>query len=150
MRVITGTARGHKLLAPEGYDTRPTTDKVKEAICSALQFDFPYTTVLDLFAGSGQMGIEALSRGAERAVFTDSDPKAIACIRTNVQACQFAQHSEILRTDALSYLQRCTQKFDIAFLDPPYNQGILQQILPTKELKLHLLHLLLDRQSLYY
>ena len=105
MRVITGTARGHKLLAPEGYDTRPTTDKVKEAICSALQFDFPYTTVLDLFAGSGQMGIEALSRGAERAVFTDSDPKAIACIRP---MCKLASLRSILRFSAPMHLAICS------------------------------------------
>ena len=130
MRVITGTARGHKLLTPEGLDTRPTTDKVKEAVCSALQFDFPGAKVLDLFAGSGQMGIEALSRGASGAVFIDADPRALACIKQNVKACGFAERSAVLRSDAVSYLQRTTECFDIAFLDPPYRHDILPQILP--------------------
>ena len=130
MRVITGTARGHKLLTPEGLDTRPTTDKVKEAVCSALQFDFPGAKVLDLFAGSGQMGIEALSRGASGAVFIDADPRALACIKQNVKACGFAERSSVLRSDAVSYLQRTTERFDIAFLDPPYRHDILPQILP--------------------
>ncbi|MCQ2406910.1 MAG: 16S rRNA (guanine(966)-N(2))-methyltransferase RsmD [Oscillospiraceae bacterium] len=130
MRVITGTARGHKLLTPEGLDTRPTTDKVKEAVCSALQFDFPGAKVLDLFAGSGQMGIEALSRGASSAVFIDADPRALACIKQNVKACGFTERSAVLRSDAVSYLQRTTECFDIAFLDPPYRHGILSQILP--------------------
>ena len=130
MRVITGTARGHKLLTPEGLDTRPTTDKVKEAVCSALQFDFPGAKVLDLFAGSGQMGIEALSRGASGAVFIDADPRALACIKQNVKACGFAERSAVLRSDAVSYLQRATERFDIAFLDPPYRHDILPQILP--------------------
>ncbi len=130
MRVITGTARGHKLLTPEGLDTRPTTDKVKEAVCSALQFDFPGAKVLDLFAGSGQMGIEALSRGASGAVFIDADPRALACIKQNVKACGFAERSAVLRSDAVSYLQRTTERFDIAFLDPPYRHDILPQILP--------------------
>ena len=105
MRVITGTARGRKLLTPEGLDTRPTTDKVKEAVCSALQFDFPGANVLDLFAGSGQMGIEALSRGARRATFIDADNRALSCIRQNVKACGFADIAAVLKSDAVSFLQ---------------------------------------------
>lgn len=131
MRVITGTARGRKLLTPEGLDTRPTTDKVKEAICASLHFDFPDACVLDLFAGSGQMAIEALSRGAAHAVLTDSDKRAIACIRQNVKQCGFSEQAEVLQSDALSYLQRSSLRFDIAFLDPPYRKGILQQVLPV-------------------
>ena len=130
MRVITGSARGRRLITPEGYDTRPTTDKVKEAICSALQFDFPEAHVLDLFAGSGQMGIEALSRGARHAVFTDSAADAVSCIKQNVKACGFSDYAEILRTDAFSYLARANAAFDIAFLDPPYGYGTLEKILP--------------------
>lgn len=130
MRVITGSARGRKLITPEGFDTRPTTDKVKEAICSAIQFDFPGAHVLDLYAGSGQMGIEALSRGAAHAVFTDSAAEAVSCVKQNVKACGFSDIAEVIRTDAVAYLQRCTARFDIAFLDPPYNHGILQEILP--------------------
>ncbi|MBP0971768.1 MAG: 16S rRNA (guanine(966)-N(2))-methyltransferase RsmD [Oscillospiraceae bacterium] len=130
MRVITGTARGRRLVTPEGMDTRPTTDKVKEAVCSSLQFDFPGAKVLDLFAGSGQMGIEALSRGARHATFIDSDPRAISCIQQNVKACRFSDIAVVLRTDAVSFLQRNHEKFDIAFLDPPYRHDTLLQILP--------------------
>ena len=130
MRVITGSARGRKLLTPEGLDTRPTTDKVKEAICSALQFDFPGANVLDLFAGSGQMAIEALSRGAHHAVLIDQDNRAIGCIRENIRNCGFTAQADIIRIDAVSYLSRCTEKFTIAFLDPPYRHGILQTVLP--------------------
>ena len=130
MRVITGTARGRKLLTPEGMETRPTTDKVKEAICSALQFDFPSSRVLDLFAGSGQMGIEALSRGAAHAVLTDSAADAVRCIKQNIRTCGFSEIAEVLRTDAFSYLQHCSDRFDIAFLDPPYHRDTLAQGLP--------------------
>ena len=137
MRVITGTARGRKLMTPEGLDTRPTTDKVKEAVCSSLQFDFPGAAVLDLFAGSGQMGIEALSRGAAHAVFTDSDKRALSCIRQNVRNCGFSEIAEVLQSDAMSYLQRTGSRFDIAFLDPPYRKEILQQILPVLAEKMH-------------
>ena len=131
MRVITGTARGRKLAAPEGLDTRPTTDKVKEAICSALQFEFSSAKVLDLFAGSGQMAIEALSRGAKCAVLTDRDQRAVSCISQNIKACGFSEIATVYKTDALAYLQRCTERFDIAFLDPPYGKGILPEILPV-------------------
>lgn len=130
MRVITGTARGRKLLTPEGFDTRPTTDKVKEAICSALHFDFQGAKILDLFAGSGQMAIEGMSRGARSAVLIDSDPKAIACIQQNVKACGFGECATVLRTDSVAFLERCRENFDIAFLDPPYHKDILPQILP--------------------
>lgn len=137
MRVITGTARGRKLVTPEGLDTRPTTDKVKEAVCSALQFDFPGANILDLFAGSGQMGLEALSRGAARATFIDADQRAIQCIKQNVKACGFADTATVLKTDAVSFLQRTGEKFDIAFLDPPYRNDILPQILPLLAEKMH-------------
>lgn len=130
MRVISGSARGRRLITPEGLDTRPTTDKVKEAVCSALQFDFPGAIVLDLFAGSGQMAIEALSRGAARAVLVDQDIRAIGCIRENVRNCGFTAKADIVRSDAVSYLSRCTERFTIAFLDPPYRHDILQTVLP--------------------
>ncbi len=136
MRVITGTARGRRLITPEGLDTRPTTDKVKEAICSSLQFEFPGANVIDLFAGSGQMAIEALSRGAARATLIDADQRAINCIRQNVKNCGFADQATILKSDAISFLQRTTERFDIAFLDPPYHHDILAQILPILAEKL--------------
>lgn len=130
MRVITGTARGRKLITPEGMDTRPTTDKVKEAVASALQFDFQGAKLLDLFAGSGQMAIEGLSRGARNATLVDSDARAIECIQQNVKNCGFSECATVLRTDAAAFLQRCREKFDIVFLDPPYHKNILQDILP--------------------
>ncbi len=130
MRVITGSARGRKLLAPEGFDTRPTTDLVKEAICSAVQFDIPCASVLDLFAGSGQIAIEALSRGAAKATLVESNRKSFKIIEQNIIACGFQTQAQLLCTDAASYLLRCRASFDIAFLDPPYHQGILPEILP--------------------
>ena len=100
MRVITGTARGRKLLAPEGMETRPTTDLVKEAGFIVIHFIVPCANVLDLFAGSGQMGIEALSRGANKAVFLDSSRKALDVIKQNVQNTGFAKQSKVLSGDA--------------------------------------------------
>ena len=130
MRVITGSARGRRLVTPEGLDTRPTTDKVKEAVCSAIQFDFSGAKVIDLFAGSGQMAIEAMSRGARHATLLDTDQNAVSCISENVRACGFKENTVILKTDAFAYLQRCREEFDIAFLDPPYRKNILPEILP--------------------
>ena len=130
MRVITGKCRGKKLTALEGLDTRPTTDMVKEAIFSVIQFDLQGASVLDLFAGSGQMGIEALSRGAARATFIDADNRALSCIKQNIKACGFTEQTTVLKSDAVSFLQRTGERFDIAFLDPPYRHGILPQILP--------------------
>lgn len=130
MRVITGSARGRKLSAPEGLDTRPTTDLVKEAVFSVIHFVVPYANVLDLFAGSGQMGIEALSRGASKAVFLDHSRKALEVIRQNLQATGFAKQAKVLSGDAEAFLQNAVDKYDIIFLDPPYNQGYPQKLLP--------------------
>lgn len=130
MRVITGEARGRKLITLEGEDVRPTTDKVKEAVFSAIQFDIQGRKFLDLFAGSGQMGIEALSRGAESAVFADSSRKAVEVIRKNLNNTGFYEKSKVLHTDALSFLKMNSEMFDIVYLDPPFNTGILQEILP--------------------
>ena len=130
MRVITGTARGRKLITLEGQDVRPTTDKVKEAIFSIVQFDIEGSEILDLFAGSGQLGIEALSRGASRCTFIDSSQKSIKVINENIKATGFADSSSVLNTDSIGYLRTCRLKFDLAFLDPPYEKGILEQALP--------------------
>ena len=94
MRIISGTARGRRLKTLEGMDVRPTTEKVKEAIFSSIQFDLPQATVLDLFAGSGQLGLEALSRGAKRAYLIDHSPKALSVIRENVAAAGFSEQAE--------------------------------------------------------
>lgn len=125
MRVITGTARGRKLKAPENYDIRPTTDGVKEAVFNIVQFDVEGRRVLDLFAGTGQLGIEALSRGARECVFVDSDKTAAAIVRDNLRACALA--GQVYQSDALSYLDGCG-KFDLIFLDPPYDSGLYDEI----------------------
>lgn len=130
MRVITGTARGRKLDAPEGLNTRPTSDMTKGAVFSILQNIIENSEFLDLFAGSGQMGVEALSRGARSATFIDNDAKAIASIKTNLKACGLMEHSKVAMMDSLSYIKNCSSKFDIIFLDPPYNMELIQAVLP--------------------
>lgn len=126
MRVITGFARGRRLKSPEGMDVRPTTDKVKESMFNALQFDIEGRRVLDLFAGSGQLGIEALSRGAEYAVFVDASKASADIIRQNLQIVGLESSSRVFCGDALSFLRTAQERFDIAFLDPPYATGLLQ------------------------
>lgn len=131
MRVITGFARGRKLKTLNGDDiVRPTTDLVKEAIFSIIQFDIEERNVLDLFAGSGQMGIEAISRGAKRCVFVDSSRMSVSVVRENVTACEMQDSAVIVQNDATSYLMGCREKFDIAFLDPPYASELLEKNLP--------------------
>ena len=128
MRVITGTARGRKLGQLQGMDTRPTTDQVKESIFNIIQFDIEGRRVLDLFAGTGQLGIEALSRGAESAVFVERRKDALQAIRENLEACGFSDRARVVNGDAMSYL-KSGEKFDLIFLDPPYASGLLQQAL---------------------
>ena len=129
MRVITGSARGRRLITLEGSDVRPTTDKVKEALFSIVQFELEGRRVLDLFAGSGQLGIEALSRGADSCVFVDSSKKAVEVVKQNLAATGLARRASVLHGDALRYLQTCRDRFDVAFLDPPYGTGTLQKAL---------------------
>lgn len=130
MRVITGTARGRRLRTLDGMDVRPTTEKVKEALFSSIHFEIEGARVLDLFAGSGQLGIEAISRGAASAVFVDASPKSIAVVQENLAATGFEDAAKVINKSAADYLRLCGETFDFAFLDPPYNQGILQEILP--------------------
>ena len=129
MRVITGSARGRRLQTLEGNDVRPTTDKVKEALFSIVQFELEGRRVLDLFAGSGQLGIEALSRGADSCVFIDASKKAIEIVRQNLAATGLARRASVIHGDALRYLQTSRDRFDVAFLDPPYGTGTLQRAL---------------------
>ena len=136
MRVITGIARGKRLRSLEGNDVRPTTDKVKEGIFSAIQFDIEGRRFLDMFAGSGQMGIEALSRGAESAVFIDSSPAAIKICTENVDFAGFLDSAKILKRDSIGYVSATAERFDIAFLDPPYEAGILLRALDTVTAKM--------------
>ena len=129
MRVITGTARGRRLVTLEGDDVRPTTEKVKEALFSAIQFEIEGRRVLDLFAGSGQLGIEALSRGAANAVFVDASKKSVDIVRQNLETTGFTKSSVVLNTDSIAFLRTRAEKYDIAFLDPPYRTGLLQKAL---------------------
>ncbi len=129
MRVITGRARGVTLKTPEGLQTRPTTDRVKEALFSVIHFDIPGAHVLDLFGGTGQLGIEALSRGAKRAVFVDESDKACKLINENLRRTRLEQEGTVVRGDYLAYLGRCREKFNIIFLDPPYAEVYLENAL---------------------
>ncbi|MBR6983658.1 MAG: 16S rRNA (guanine(966)-N(2))-methyltransferase RsmD [Ruminococcus sp.] len=136
MRVITGSARGRRLVAPEGFDVRPTSDKVKEGIFSAIQFRVEGSYVLDLFAGSGQMGIEALSRGAERAVFVDNSLRSIRCVNENLRNTKLEWRSEVINRDSYDYIKLTAKKFDIIILDPPYRHGHIANLLPLAAKKL--------------
>ena len=127
MRVITGTARGRKLKELPGMDTRPTTDKVKESLFNIIQFEIEGRSVLDLFGGTGQLGIEALSRGADRCTFVDQRREAVALIRENLKTCGFSERSHVVQGDALSFLTSCREKFDVILLDPPYHTDLLEK-----------------------
>lgn len=129
MRVITGTARGARLKTLEGLDTRPTTDKVKESVFNIIQFDVPGRAVLDLFAGSGQMAIEALSRGAASAVLVDSNRAAVKVICENLQKTRLSDLAQVVTGDYQSYLRSCRRQFDVIFLDPPYASDMLENSL---------------------
>ncbi|MBE6754189.1 MAG: 16S rRNA (guanine(966)-N(2))-methyltransferase RsmD [Ruminococcaceae bacterium] len=133
MRVITGTARGRKLRTLAGDEVRPTSDNVKEAMFSIIQFDIEGRAVLDLFSGSGQLGIEALSRGARICTFVDSSRHSLEVTRENVATCRFDDRANIVLSDAATFLQRAQskgQRFDIALLDPPYESNLLDKLLP--------------------
>ncbi len=129
MRVITGSARGRRLESLEGEEVRPTTDRIKEAVFSIIQFQTEGRIFLDLFAGSGQMGIEALSRGAKQAFFVDNSKKSVETVRRNLKKTNLEQNASVFQTDFRGFLSFGSQKFDIAFLDPPYGTGILQEAL---------------------
>ncbi|MBQ7333715.1 MAG: 16S rRNA (guanine(966)-N(2))-methyltransferase RsmD [Clostridia bacterium] len=122
LRIITGTAKGKKLTTLEGEATRPTSERIKEAVFSSIQFDLEGRRVLDLFAGSGQLGLEALSRGAESAFFTDSAREAIEIVKKNAAVCGFDGRCKYLVSDWRNYIRKASgrEKFDLVFIDPPY------------------------------
>jgi 16S rRNA (guanine(966)-N(2))-methyltransferase RsmD len=128
MRVISGSARGRRLKEPEGQSIRPTTDMVKESIFNIIQFDIEGRRVLDLFAGTGQLGIEALSRGAAGLVFVDESGDAVKLVRDNVKTMGFEDRAVVTRGDALAFLPR-GGKFDVVFLDPPYESKLIEKAL---------------------
>ena len=129
MRVITGKARGVQLKTPDGMLTRPTADRVKEALFSIIQFDIPGAKVLDLFGGTGQLGIEALSRGAKSAVFVDAREESCKLIRENLKRTKLQQDARVVRSDYLDYLRRCREQYNVIFLDPPYGEVFLENAL---------------------
>lgn len=126
MRVITGTARGRRLKTPDNYDIRPTTDNVKESVFNIIQFDIEGRQVLDLFAGTGQLGIECLSRGAAGAVFVDRDRDAVRIVKDNLKTCGIK--ATVLQEDSISFLNHCG-KFDVIFIDPPYDSDLYESAL---------------------
>ena len=129
MRVIAGKARGVALKTPAGMHTRPTADRVKEALFSIIQFDLPGAKVLDLFGGTGQLGIEALSRDAASAVFVDERDDACKLIKENLKRTRLEENARVVRSDYMAYLATCREKFDIILLDPPYAEIFLENSL---------------------
>ena len=128
MRVITGKARGRKLATPANNDIRPTTDNVKESIFNIIQFDIEGRRVLDLFAGTGQLGIECLSRVAESVVFIDQSRESVKLVKDNLKTCGLI--GTVMQMDAVSFLNGCG-KFDLIFIDPPYDSPLYEKVLET-------------------
>lgn len=133
MRVITGEYRGRKLETPAGYDIRPTSDKVKESIFNLLMGCIDDSVFCDLFAGTGSLGIEALSRGAERCYFCDKSRESIGIIKRNVQHCHAEEKSVILQGDFTKGLSRINEKVDVFFIDPPYGDSLYEKCLEMIE-----------------
>ena len=126
MRVVSGSAKGRKLKTPHGKDVRPTADSVKEAVFNIIREDVTGRRVLDLFAGSGQMGIEALSRGAREAVFVDISSASLKLVKDNLNLCGFS--GETVKEDAVNYIQHA-KPFDLIFIDPPYDSEYYEKVL---------------------
>ncbi len=131
MRIIAGSARSLKLKTVEGFNTRPTTDKIKETLFNILQGEIFGTYFLDLFSGSGQIGLEALSRGANYCVFIENNKKAFGCVTDNIKSTKFEHSSFAMNMDVISGLRSLEgkYKFDIVFMDPPYNKGLEKEVL---------------------
>lgn len=132
MRIIAGTARGRTIEAPKGRGTRPTLDRVREGMFGSIQFDIEGASVLDLFAGSGALGLEALSRGAADAVFCDNSPEACRVVSQNIEALGFSERAVVIASDALAALDRLKREnrsFALVLLDPPYASGVYESAL---------------------
>ena len=129
MRVIAGKARRLALKTVPGMETRPTTDRIKETLFNMIQDELYGIRFLDLFSGSGAIGIEALSRGAKKAILVDSSKSSLAVINRNLETTGLSENAEVKSSDSISYLKGCDEKFDIAFLDPPYRKGLLEKAL---------------------
>ena len=136
MRIIAGTRRGRRLATLPGEDTRPTLERVKQGLFSAIQFELEGRAVLDLFAGSGQLGLEALSRGARSCWFNDHNPKALEVVRRNIRACRFENIAKETCAEhmlCVKMIQRAGFLPDLVFLDPPYRQNRIQEVLVAAE-----------------
>lgn len=133
MRVIAGKARRHNLLSPSGLDVRPTTDRTKETLFNILNMNIYNAHFLDLFSGSGAIGIEALSRGAKQTIFVEHNSEALKCIEKNLENTKLKDSALIHKTDVFSGLKKLNIKFDIIFMDPPYNKGYEERIIPILE-----------------
>lgn len=131
MRIITGKYKGRKLETPVGYDVRPTSDKVKEAVFSMLMYEVEGAVCADLFAGTGNLGLEALSRGAAKCYFSDNDRASIALVKANVEKCGAEGESVIISGDYMKALRRISEPLDLIFLDPPYESGYYGKALET-------------------
>ena len=131
MRVITGAARGRRLKELEGYETRPTTDRVKEGIFNIIQFDIEGRKALDLFAGTGQLGIEALSRGAASAVFVEQRRDAAALVKDNLKVTGLGENAKVICGEAMAFLSSTKEKFDLIFVDPPYAANLWENTIKT-------------------
>lgn len=131
MRVIAGSAKRIQLKTIEGLETRPTTDRIKETLFNVLQYDLYDTVFLDLFSGSGGIGIEALSRGAKEAVFIEQNPQAVQCIKDNLKATKLEHQATVIKGEVLQSLHRLagTSKVDYVFMDPPYNHNHEKEVL---------------------
>lgn len=129
MRVISGSKRGKKLIGFEGEEIRPTTDRVKESIFNIISMYIPSANVLDLFGGTGALSCEALSRGAEYATIVDISDKSIDVIKKNIKLLEFENKCSVLKAEANAYLDNAKVKFDVIFLDPPYNKGFIEPVL---------------------
>ena len=128
MRVIAGSARGRRLKELPGMDTRPTTDKVKESIFNVIQFELEGRKVLDLFGGTGQLGIEALSRGSAHCTFVEMRRDALAVIKENLKMTNLQDCARVVQGDALAFLTSSREKFDVILLDPPYHTDLMDHI----------------------
>lgn len=134
MRIIAGDKRGCQLVTPKGMDTRPTLDRVKESLFGILQFDIASSRVLDLFAGSGGLGLECLSRHAEFAVFCDHSRDSVKAVKENIKKLGYESRSKVYQCDwaqAVKSLQSAGERFDIVFLDPPYKAGVIEKVIQT-------------------
>ena len=136
MRIITGKARGLKLVTPKNYLVRPTADRVKEALFNIIQSRIPGSTVLDAFAGTGNLGLEAWSRGAEQVVYFDKSRESLKLVKANVEKARAGEQVNMIHTDAVNGLAMMAQQgktFDLIFSDPPYNKGLNRTVVEALE-----------------